>query len=434
MVVFLLVVVAIAPASTLLVSTMAVSPVPRASRHPVPKCALPDFDAIDTDVAIKELLLKANLTAEPVATEEMSAGFCNWVYRVDVPGSGPVVVKLFSPLAQMRLAPEERGAGDEEAGAEGLGPRMLYRCPDGLICDFIEGDTLTESDMHLGTADLANLIAPRLAALHGAPLADSSSSSSGGGGAAGEGGCAPVLWQFLHAMIAQIAKAPHALPPGFTLESITAEVERMRTRCDALELPIVRGHGDLKPSNVMRKVMPEGVDDEISFIDFELAGRHYRGYDLFKLFRTSGPRSTANMRSFLTTYLRSRRDAESDAETPAGGEGAGGAAPTGSASSSTELASLALDELIAEAKAAEPMTWLEAAVFFLFAICVYPAQSHEWLPLAVSRWEGYLQSAATIDADGDATIALLSARAKRREAHDALLGDGQTPRAALAPP
>ena len=44
----------------------------------------------------------------------------------------------------------------------------------------------------------------------------------------------------------------------------------------------VLGHGDLKPSNVLR--LRRGG---ITFIDFELAGPNYRGYDIFKLFRTS---------------------------------------------------------------------------------------------------------------------------------------------------
>ena len=34
--------------------------------------------------------------------------------------------------------------------------------------------------------------------------------------------------------------------------------------------------------------------DAPTFIDFELGGPHYRGYDLFKLFRTSGNFSEAN--------------------------------------------------------------------------------------------------------------------------------------------
>ena len=36
-----------------------------------------------------------------------------------------------------------------------------------------------------------------------------------------------------------------------------------------------------------------------SNFDFELAGAHYRGYDLYKLFRTSGELSQPNLRAFL---------------------------------------------------------------------------------------------------------------------------------------
>ena len=77
---------------------------------------------------------------------------------------------------------------------------------------------------------------------------------------------------------------------------------------------------------------------------------------------------------------------------------------------------LELDELLAETYAAEPLTWLEAAIFFLFAISVYPSQSDDWAPLALQRWERYLSSAGTIDEDGPVTAELLKARAARMEA------------------
>ena len=205
----------------------------------------------------------------------MSAGFCNWVYRVQLEGSEqPIMVKLFSPLAKLRLAPERRGLGDETAGDEALGPRLLYRSADGLICEWIEGETLTEADLHAPSSSLPALIAPKLAALHGEPLAAVEAGDADG----------PVLWQFLHAMIEQIALGADALPEGFTLAELRAEVERMRRRCDALRLPVVRGHGDLKPSNVMHLKRAAGAPSdrpavggdgdvaEISFIDFELSG------------------------------------------------------------------------------------------------------------------------------------------------------------------
>ena len=72
-----------------------------------------------------------------------------------------------------------------------------------------------------------------------------------------------------------------------------------------------------------------------------------------------------------------------------------------------------LDELVAETRACEPLTWLEAAVFFFFAIAEYPSEAYRWEALATQRWERYLQTAPMVDAEGDAAQALLAARARR---------------------
>ena len=199
----------------------------------------------------------------------------------------------------------------------------------------------------------------------------------------------------------------------------------MRARCDALDLPLVLGHGDLKPSNVMHDATAQ---PPISFIDFELCGMNYRGYDLFKLFRTSADMSTANLRSFLAAYLEESAALSRDGPPDA---------------AATDAPSPSLAELEAESYAAEPLTWLEvrgvgrsdepvrpplrpsmtgsyspwqAAVFFLFAVSVYPEQAPKWAPLATQRWEAYLESAGAIDSDGHVTRALQDARAAKRDA------------------
>ena len=163
----------------------------------------------------------------------------------------------------------------------------------------------------------------------------------------------------------------------------------MRERCDALQLPVVLGHGDLKPSNVMLHSEAGARREGICFIDFELSGNHYRGYDLFKLFRTSQDMSHTNLRAFLADY-------SSVCSSSAAGECG---API-----------VSLEELEAETYAAEPLTWLEAAVFFLFAVREYPEQRDAWEPLARHRWESYLATASVLDSDGDATRALQAAR------------------------
>ena len=100
-----------------------------------------------------------------------------------------------------------------------------------------------------------------------------------------------------------------------------------------------------------------------------LSGAHYRGYDLYKLFRTSGELSQPNLRAFLRAYLDEVR-------------GACDLSDDGGASRELEL-----DEVQAETYAAEPLTWLEAAVFFLFAIRQFPDEAPTWAPLAAQRWE-----------------------------------------------
>jgi len=46
--------------------------------------------------------------------------------------------------------------------------------------------------------------------------------------------------------------------------------------------------GDFKPTNVMLASQP-GEPIDVQFIDFELAGPNYRGYDIYKLFRRGQP-------------------------------------------------------------------------------------------------------------------------------------------------
>ena len=57
------------------------------------------------------------------------------------------------------------------------------------------------------------------------------------------------------------------------------------------------------------------------------------------------------------------------------------------------------------------LTWLEAAVFFLFACAEYPEETERWAPLARQRWERYLASAHIVDVGGEATLALARSRA-----------------------
>jgi hypothetical protein len=52
----------------------------------------------------------------------------------------------------------------------------------------------------------------------------------------------------------------------------------------AVRAPVVFAHGDLKPSNMMR-TPDDAHPPHLLFIDLELAGPNYRGFDIMKLFR-----------------------------------------------------------------------------------------------------------------------------------------------------
>ena len=190
----------------------------------------------------------------------------------------------------------QRGLGDAEASDAGVGPRLLFKSEEGLVTRFMHGmRDLTERDMHApGASPLLCAIAPQLAVLHSLPLRPRPRSEADRAALGVEGGSEEVgaegvkFWHFLRRMLNHIATAPQRLPRGVTLELLEHETRRMRRCADAVRLPIIHGHGDLKPSNVMSSA----GDTHVQFIDFELAGAHYRGYDLHKLFRHKDAHAT----------------------------------------------------------------------------------------------------------------------------------------------
>ena len=213
-------------------------------------------DGIEPVEGLSSLLREADIV-EPETVVELSAGFCNWVYRVDLPEQAgasacSVLGKVFSPLAKMRIAAPDRGRGDELAGEAGLGPRVRFRSEDGLITEFVRGSDLSERDIHARTPWLLRRIASKLAGLHSLalphPAADGDGTGSAAAGEAKPRAKPPVvLWQFLDSMIAHVAEQPQTVPEGMCLQEVADEVARMRTRFDELGLPVVFGHGETPP-------------------------------------------------------------------------------------------------------------------------------------------------------------------------------------------
>ncbi|KAK3266392.1 hypothetical protein CYMTET_24980 [Cymbomonas tetramitiformis] len=95
-----------------------------------------------------------------------------------------------------------------------------------------------------------------------------------------------------------------------------------------------------------------------------------------KLFRTKLPFSEANFEAFLEEYLSASavHGASSEAEHP-----------------TTRVADDVL-KLEAEAKAFEPLTWLEAAVFFVLVLTIEADPASQNYDLGKQRWQQYLET------------------------------------------
>lgn len=303
--------------------------------------------AKDCEHLISVLGCTAKEELESLGLQPLTVGFANLVCGAQVYGQ-PLVVKRYTDLVFLRIPPEAAGAVDVYAGEIGLGPRVLYSSKQGLVMEHCPGNTLEEADMHKGDYELLDLVARALAALHQSPVPER---------CAGE----PMLWRTIEKMMVVVAGAPQLLPPGMpSIEQLNVEIRAVRSTVEQHQPRLVLGHGDFKPSNVIRHSYG------VTVIDFELGGPNYRGFDLMKVFRTSSPVSSVLcMERFLQTYAVEVGESQ----------------PDGSISA-----------MLAEARMFEPLTWLEAAVFFLTMPQFKPEDTSKWNKLALHRWRKFMET------------------------------------------
>ena len=342
------------------------------------------------------------------ASETLGRGFCNWVFKVtpkpsslivgddDNDKSAVVVVKVFSDLARVRVPHNILGSIDVLASDCCIGPQVMHRGTDGIVMEYIDGTVLTKEDVHGiaiakdgGISDnakfgdgrlLCEKIGVKLAQLHGTPIPSNSPIANE---------VDNMLWRTLDAMLDFVGEdgpIPEAvLEAGWTHDLLCREVQTMKQTLDALDLPQVLCHGDFKPSNIVvvnddSSGCSSGVG-EIVLIDYELSGPGYRGFDFYKLFRTADPsrQNDDNMAAFVRSYLESSQLADDDA------------------SSTIESARVA--QVLAEMKLFEPLTWLEAGIFFLFAAKGDPTQIERWEKLALDRFTNFDASKCRFEAN-----------------------------------
>ena len=167
-----------------------------------------------------------------------------------------------------------------------------------------------------------------------------------------------MLWSCCRVFLNQL----HDNPNNKELYDYYArQLEIQQERLDALELPVVLGHGDFKPSNII--LLPGEIGAK--FVDWETCGYHYRAYDLAKLFRTTTTDNQSEARNLFLQYYCTYCNAHNNNtknDTP--------------------------KHLWLEAMLLLPMTWLEAAMFFH----AKSLTEEEYLGLAQHRLKHYEES------------------------------------------
>lgn len=299
------------------------------------------------DAASAALVAKMNMASDEElkssGIELLVAGFANRVCATELCGQR-VVSKRYTDLVFLRIDRDAIGAVDEHAGAHGAGPKILHSSEQGLVMDRLSGRELEEADMHKCDHELLDCVAEALAKFHQLPVPTACE---------GE----PMLWRTIDKMMQVVARKPELVPEGVPcVQALFAEIAAARKALEVYDPKVVLGHGDCKPSNVM---LTQEKPYAVSLIDFELGGPNYRGFDLFKIFRTALPFSDDSLSHFLRSYVA----ATGDNMPPA--------------------------KMLAEVRRFEPLTWLEASIFFLAMLEFKPAEASRWRTLAVDRWEKY---------------------------------------------
>ena len=342
---------------------------------------------------------------ERVAVENLSdLGFANNVFRVTVDqnaallshhnikaapqeqsqGQLVLVAKIFSDLAKKRVDPHQSFMGevDEVLYRHGLGPHVLAHTSDAILMEYIDGQVLTESLLFGDNGNTVNekglsicsKVGEKLGHMHSLP---------------GKGG-PNMLWHAMDVMLSSVDEKQCQLTidsgSSWSLSKLRDTIGNYRGRLEALDIPCVNvGHGDFKLSNVMIT----HATQEIQFIDFELSGTHYRGYDLAKFFRSSTQQS-ASYTGDRSLYQEALWESYCKSTAITKNEG------HHDQMSKSDM-DKAISQLEWEAQLLEPMTWLEAASFFLsMASLDDPSETEKWNTMAVSRLSSFEKMKLTV--------------------------------------
>lgn len=299
-----------------------------------PFTSLPTFVHIKSSFPLfneklDQLLHQAKLSS-PKVSPLPGPGFCNAIYRIR-DGEKEFVAKLLSQMALDRRPTSSSFQIDLLASSYGIGPRVIECTDYGTLMEFLDGACLAEDNINSPNRDSTLYkIATQLKKFHSLPM-DMKDPN--------------MLWFSLEAMLKDSSLNKYLQDElDFQKQKIVPLVPQSSMVC---------GHGDFKPSNIY--ITKE--KDSVRFIDFELSGLNYRGFDVAKLFRTEGDRNLESQRLFIKAYTENPHD--------------------------VKLLQL-------EASVFEPLAWFEAAVFFDYAARRDdPSNAEQWRDLFKARMACY---------------------------------------------
>jgi thiamine kinase-like enzyme len=328
-------------------------------RHSAVFASSQDTDVMPDTDTVTGLLEQAGIDANNVMIETVDekSAFCNTLYRIRY-DNATAIAKCFSPLALKRMdSSRTLGELDRLAATAGLAPEILASNSRGILMENCVGRVLTEEVVQQPNFSESASVATALARLHHLPVAPSATN---------------ILWKACDVMLSLTDEAHMDTSTGWTLSRLHRTIEQHREQLNALQLPITAcGHGDCKPSNVflVDSDNNDATDKTIKLLDLELAGTHYRAFDLAKFWRTNASIDSTNRNRhiFYETYASTTSNIVGDRPT------------------NVDTLELEVDLLL-------PLTWLEAALFFTcMATQDAAAQSNHWNELAMDRLESYSQ-------------------------------------------
>lgn len=254
-----------------------------------------------------------------------SAGFCNQIFTSTT--GERKMRKVYSDLAQRRMRLSGNQNFDEIMGDLKIGPAVFESTEKFVIMEELAGRVLSNEDLLTSNNMSLKGVAETLAKLHcvqGFKRKDGKSDRN-------------MLWDCCNVLLEELKEWDENLYLTYS-----SELKYQKFVLESLSLPLVLGHGDFKPSNVI--VLNDS--GEARLIDWETCGCHYRAYDLAKFFRAVEPKSkeedellSKKHLTFLRKYCEQvRRISGTNAKDP--------------------------NVVFFESKLLLPMTWLEAALFF----------------------------------------------------------------------